>query len=149
MNPISIRKISAFFKRNDGAVSVEMGLIASAIFLSIIPLSDLVTRIHNGQQLASSVRASMQYVINNPDDTSGIESVAESNAGSLDTDELTVSSSEFCECNGVTQTCGDSCAYGEQTYLSVSATYNQSLTMEYPGYGNEVPITHELTMRVE
>ena len=138
-----------FIDNKHGAISVELALIASAVFLSALPLTDIITRVYNSQQLASAVRASMQYAMTNPDDSAGIESVAQSNAGSLDTDEMTVTTTETCECNGITQTCGDSCAYGEQTYLTVSATYNQTLIMDYPAYGNEVPITRELSVRIE
>ena len=137
-------------KRNEqGAISVEMALIGTAVFFVALPLSDLIVRTYNGQQLASSVRAAMQYAINNPDDPSGIEDIAAQNAGSLDSEKLSFTTTQFCECNATVQACGDVCAYGEQTFLTISGAYTQTLRMSYPVYGNEVPITHDLTLRTQ
>lgn len=132
-----------------GIISVELALIATAVFFALLPLADIASTIYNSQQLSSSIRTAMQYAAENPDDTAGIESVAEANAGSLDTDAMSVTTSEFCECGGSVYGCNNSCAYGMQTYLSVSATYDQTLLVDYPGYGQQFPITKELTVRIE
>lgn len=146
-----ISKIWKRFLKDDtrGAISVEIALIASAIFLSTLPVADIMVRVHSGLQVSSAVRAGMQYAMNNPTDYDGIEDIVLQNAGALDADEFTVVASEFCECNGTAQTCGDVCAYGEQSYVNVTGTYNQSLMINYPVYGNTTVITRELAMRVE
>ena len=132
-----------------GVISVELALIASVVFFAVLPLADFATRIYNGLQLASSVRSAMQYAIEHPDDTDGIESIAESNAGTLDTNEMHVTTSQFCECGGSVYSCENTCGYGMQTYLNVNATYNQELLMTYPGYGGVTTITKELTVRIQ
>lgn len=136
-------------KDQQGVISVEMALIATAVFFAALPLSDLAARVYNSLQLSNSLRAAMQYAIEHPDDEAGIQNVALGNAGSLDTEQMSVDPDQFCECNGSTYNCADTCGYGMQTYLSITATYNQELLMDYPGYGNVLPMTKELTVRIE
>lgn len=138
-----------FLSNRQGSVSVEMALIASAFFFVALPVADVGTRLYTSLELSSAVRTGLQYAIRNPDDSAGIQSVVENNVDGMDTNELAVTASEFCECNGSSQTCGDVCAYGEQTYVQVSATYDQELLMNYPIYGNTLPITRTVSVRIE
>lgn len=147
---MTIRKILGRLKRDQrGAMSVELALIATALFFAALPLSDLIASVYNSQQLASANRAAMNYALNNPNDSSGTESAAKNNAGSMDQERMSVSTSTFCECGGSEYSCDNECAYGMQQYMTVSTTYTQSLTIDYPGYGQEVPITKSLTVRTE
>lgn len=143
------RSSRGFRQNQRGAMSVELALIGSALFFAALPLSDLISSVYNSQQLVSATRAAMNYALKHPDDTAGIEGAAQNNAGSMDTEKMSVSTSTFCECGGSSYSCNNVCAYGMQEYLTVSATYTQTLMIDYPGYGQEVPITKELTVRTE
>lgn len=136
-------------RHNDGSISVELALIATALFFAALPLGDLVTRMYNGQQLSSAVRAGMTHAMKNGWDTSGVETAVTSNSGSLNPEGMEVDTDEFCECNGAISSCDEVCEYGMQTFLTVSASYTQNLFVDYPGYGDETIINRSLTVRVE
>lgn len=138
-----------WLRQEKGVVSVEMALIATSVFLLILPLTDFSTRLYNSMQLASAVRAAAQYAIAHPEDIAGIEAAAGNNAGSLDSEELTIETEGFCECGGTAYACENDCGYGMQSYLSISANYNQELLVSYPGYGDSTTITHTTTIRIE
>lgn len=138
------------FRRDErGAISVEMALIASAMFFAALPLADMTVRLFSSMQLTSSVRAGMQYAMEHPDDIAGIENAMMGNTGSLDSEVMEVSVDQFCECAGTVYGCDEVCGYGMQTFLSLNASYNQGLLMDYPGFGQSLPMTKSMTLRIE
>lgn len=115
----------AFTKCDSGASAVEFALIAPVMTLLLLGLLDYAIAVFHEMELSSAVRAGSQYALVDTTNTTSITNVVNSSTN-LDTNLLTVTVSEFCECSdAATVACsGGSCASGSvRHFTTVTADY--------------------------
>ena len=128
---------------------VEFGLVM-AIFMICLPVMiDFVNSINASIRLSGAIRVGQQYAMLHPSDTSGIETAVKS-ATNLTASNLTVTTTEACECSGVSAYCGVACSGGasQAKYLTISTQYQMSSSFgeRYFG-GNPYNINKQITIR--
>jgi Flp pilus assembly protein TadG len=140
-----------FIKNQTGATTVEFALVAVS-FIFLIPVAvDIATVINKSITLSSSVRAGIQYAINNPNDNSGITQVIKTASGFPSTD-VSVTVTQFCQCSGVSSTCGSVCSSGAManTYDTITANYSVPIILPYANYpNNSYDITKSASVQVK
>lgn len=119
----TLRRVQGWGRANRGTVTIEFALIAPVLLLLLLHVVDFGLAFNQRMKLESAARAGLQYAMFDKDNTVGIQA-AVTGATDLDADDMTVTVTEFCECNGVTATCGVSCDDGAWpgTYVQISAT---------------------------
>jgi Flp pilus assembly protein TadG len=107
----------------DGSTVVEFALVGTFVAVCLVALIDLAAAINSFTKLSSGMRAGSQYALSYPDDSDGIKQAIAS-ASSLPASDVTVTTSQFCELNGVSGSCAAGGGSGFAKYLSISATYS-------------------------
>jgi Flp pilus assembly protein TadG len=138
-----------FNKDERGAITVEMAVIATAVFFMVPIMMDLTALISGSMILASSVRAGDTIALAQPSNTSAIgEAIAQ--ASGLPTSSVIVGTSTFCECDTVSTLCSTTTCPGggtPATYMTISAQYTVPTILEYPT-PNPFTLTKSNTLRV-
>lgn len=150
-NDLMNKTIIEFLKNQNGSAAVEFALVAVS-FVLLIPLTvDTATVINKSVILSSSIRAGVQYAITYPDDNSGITQVVKTASG-FPASDVSVSISQFCQCAGVSSTCGSVCASGAvaSTYNTITANYAVPIILPYDNYPtNSYNISKSATVQVK
>lgn len=132
-----------------GAITVETAIIALGIFLTIPLLMDVGATINSGLTLSSSLRAGTQIALVQPTNTSAIQEAVQISSG-FSPDRVTVTTSTFCECDGLGVTCGTTTCSGGSTpatYMTLTGEYDTPTFYNYPD-PNPFGITRSTTIRV-
>jgi len=116
--------LKRFRYNQDGASAVEFALIAPVMIVMLLGLLDYAIGAFHSMELESAARSGAQYAMLDSSDTSVIQTTVE-NSTNLDTDNLTVTITEYCECSdGSTVACAGSCGTGDvRGYMEILATY--------------------------
>jgi len=103
---------------------VEFALIIPVMSIILLGLSDYAIAAFHTIELESAARSGAQYAMLDSSDTAVIITTVE-NSTFLDATNLTVTTTEFCECaDGTTVACGGACASGNvRGYMQISAVY--------------------------
>lgn len=141
------RPASRLGRAEEGAISVEMALVAGVLMIALLPMIDAGFALYRSIQLAGAVRAGMHYAHSNPENTTGIEQAIRA-ASNLTEDNLDVDIEEVCECGGLTASCLASCSTGMAQYISISASYAEPTLLDY-GNGSLLDITQTKRVRTE
>ncbi len=96
------QNITDFYKDCQGVAALEMALILVAIFAATPLIFDLASAINASMALSGGVRAGAALAVLQPSNTSGITGTIRTASGFSS---ATVTTSEFCECSGVSSTC--------------------------------------------
>jgi Flp pilus assembly protein TadG len=92
-----------------GAIAVELAVIMSLLTTLVIGVLEYAQAIHQSIALEHAARAGAEYALRFPNDTNGIQA-AVANAGTVDSANLTVTTTQFCECpNGTSIDCAGTC----------------------------------------
>jgi Flp pilus assembly protein TadG len=133
-----------------GAITVEMAVIAMAIFFMVPVIMDITAMISSGITLSSSLRAGTQIALVQPNNTEAISDAIELSSG-FPEDSVTVTTAQFCECSGTSTTCGNDPCPGTNivpaTYMTISASYTTPTVIEYPDPGLHT-VNRSTTIRV-
>lgn len=148
---LSQKKISHLRKDCEGVAVVEMALIIAAIFAAVPLIFDLASVIKSSMSLNGGLRAGIQLAIAQPSNTSGITTTIQTASG-FPSNSVTVSTTEFCECSGVSATCGIACYGGANPYkyVTVTASYSVPTLLHYPGFpSSSYPLSKSVTVRTQ
>ena len=111
----------------NGPSAIEFALLSAILLPILLGLTDYGLAQFKKIELSGAVRSGAQYILLNDYDSATVETVVTS-ATNIPSGDVTVSSSEFCECADGTSIsdCSDSCDDGEsvQKFVTVSATYD-------------------------
>lgn len=119
----AIRRLTGLPRDRSGNVLVEFGLLLPVAMVLLLGLVDYGRAVHERMALQSAARAGGEYAMRNFSDTAGIEQAVQQ-AGALEGETLTVTTSQFCECpGGASVPCGGTCATGDfLAFVSVTVT---------------------------
>lgn len=149
---MTCRKPQPLAKDERGSAVMEMAEIGTLLAILLPAFIDLVMILDTRVRLAGAVRAGEQYAMRFPDDSTGIQN-AVLNANDLNQSQLTVTTSQFCECAGASAACGQACTGGGQPakFVSISASYNLATNFTYAPLitVNPVPLSSQIDVRVQ
>lgn len=136
--------------REAGSGLVELALIMPLFLLVLVVLVDLGRAYYYAISISSAVHAAAVYGIQNPTDTSGIQSAASSSASDIAS--LTTSSSYGCECHDGTSdvpecSTAPSCSQNYVNYVSVTSTATFRPVLPYPGIPNSFTFSRTARLR--
>jgi len=122
--------LSSAFRRNDaGASAVEFALIAPVMLVMLMGLLDYAVAVFHRTELESAARAGAQYALVDGFDATTITTAVEASTN-LDTNFLTVTVTESCECpedSPPTVSCSDTCGVGSMTrYANIDLSYTHT-----------------------
>lgn len=143
-----MRWLKRFICNESGAVALEMAWVGTFMSLMMIALVDLSDVVYSAMKLSAGVGTCVPYAIQNPTDTSGMTTVLQRSSG-LDADKLSITTTEFCECNGNASECTAACTKGIEKYVTLKVSYLRPLIFSYPGVDNPYNIDHEQTVRIQ
>lgn len=142
-------KLNALYRDCEGIAALEMSLIMVAIFAATPLIFDLASAINASMTLSGGVRAGAALAVLQPNNTSGITQAIRTASGFSS---ATVSTSEFCECSGVSATCGIACYGGANPYkyIRITASYSMPTLLPYPGFPESTyPLSSSVTIRTQ
>lgn len=121
-----------FIEDENGGPAIEFAMVASLIAICLPAMIDMATLINEKMKISGGMRAGEQYALKYPTDSTGIAQAIAS-ASNLSSSSITVTTSEFCECSGVSNICSSSCSYGVQLakYLTITVNYDISSLYNY------------------
>jgi Flp pilus assembly protein TadG len=132
----------------DGPSAVEFALISAILVPMILGLVDYGLAQFKKMELVGAVRSGAQYTLLKGYDSDTVETII-GDATNIDAADLTISSSEFCECLDDTSisACGDSCDDGDsnQKFVTITATYDFTPII----LPNTITISESTTIRTE
>lgn len=136
-------------KSERGSAAVETALILSAIAFMIPALFDLSDLISASQKLSGGLRAGAEYGFSQYENTSVIQDIVRNASGLTPSASVTVvTTAPFCECDGVSATCGSLCADGDAAAAFVTITATYPVDLNYGYLGNPYNLSRETTVRV-
>lgn len=153
-----IRAIIGVFGRwrhaTDGAIAVEMALIAPVLAAVIVPLIDIGMGTYTEMQVQEAAQAGVQYAADHGWSSTGVQDAA-LNATSLSVS-LTPAPYQSCGCatsSGVTSaTCGVTCPDGSTaggSYAFVTAQTQYQTLLSYPGLSNPMTLSASAVVRLQ
>ena len=132
----------------DGPSAVEFALISAILVPLMLGLVDYGLAEFKKMELVGAVRSGAQYTLLKGYDSDTVESII-GDATNIDSNDLTISSSEFCECLDGTSiaACGDSCDDGEsnQKFVTITASYDFTPII----LPNTITISESTTVRTQ
>lgn len=113
-----------FLRDENGGPAIEFALMGSLIAVCVPVMIDMAALLNAHINLSAGIRAGEQYALKYSTDEAGITQ-AINGASGLSSESTTVTTSEFCECEGVSHVCSDHCDYGVtlEKYLTINADY--------------------------
>ncbi|MBT3990626.1 MAG: pilus assembly protein [Rhodospirillaceae bacterium] len=100
--------LNKFCRSTSGVAATEFALVTPILLIVALSLFDIGSAVSESLVLKSAARVGAEYALLDSDDTAGIQA-AVFGATSKSTDNLTVSTSVFCECAKVALICGQTC----------------------------------------
>lgn len=133
-----------------GAIVVELGLMMPFLAILVVGLLEYAQAIRQSISLEHAARAGAEYALRFPADSSGIQ-MAVANSGAVDPTNLTVTSSQFCECpDGTSIGCSDTCTSGgtPNAYVQVAVMQPAMDTLQITGLLNGRVISGSAVLRI-
>jgi Flp pilus assembly protein TadG len=148
---ISRRLRNRWVRSERGSSLVELSLIVPVLIMVIFGTVDFGRAFAMGIELSSAAEAGALYGVNNPTDTSGIQTASQANASSISG--LKATTSYGCECSdgsGAVASCSSTpnCNQNYVNYINVSTTANYNFLLKYPGLPSSLTMTSQSRMRV-
>lgn len=140
-----------FVRNTEGSSFIELALLLPFLFFLFVGAVDLGRLYFMCVEVAGAAQAGALYGVQNPSDTSGMQTAASAGASSLSG--ITTTASYGCECSdgsSVTASCGTtpSCTYNYVNYVDVSSSVQYTPIFNYPGLPSNMTLTRETRMRV-
>lgn len=139
-----------FITDQEGGPAIEFALVGGFIAVCLPAILDLTALINSNLKLSNGMRAGAQYALKYSSDNTGIAQAIAS-ASNLSAEDLTVSTSQFCECNGSSNSCSVNCTGGFQLakYVNVTATYNISYQYNYEAMPYPLTLSKTTAVRIQ
>lgn len=150
-------EVRRWWGASEGAIAVEMALIAPVLAAITVPLIDIGMGTYTQMQVQEAAQAGVQYAADHGWSSTGVTQAAQA-ATSLATS-ITVTPTQSCGCatsTGVTSaTCGNACPSGATTttaggsyvFVTTQATYD--MLVSYPGLSNPMTLTASAVVRLQ
>jgi Flp pilus assembly protein TadG len=134
-----------------GSSLVELSLTVPVLALVLFGTIDFGRAFAMGIELSSAAEAGALFGVNNPTDTSGIQTASQADASSITG--LKTVASYGCECSdgsGATTSCSSipTCAHNYVNYINVAATASYTFLLKYPGLPSSLTMTSQSRIRV-
>ncbi len=107
------------FAEDSGTAAVEFGLLAPVLAIMVLGISQVSAILVGSSDMETASRAAIQYVLNGGSDMS-VANAAGMQAWDNKPANGTLTSSEYCTCDGVTSPCTQACPDGSAPYEYVS-----------------------------
>lgn len=149
-----IDKFGLWRRAEDGAIAVEMALVAPVLAAILVPLIDIGMGTYEQMQVQEAAQAGIQYAADHGWSSTGVESAAQ-NATSL-TVTLSPAPFESCGCatsaGVVSATCGAACDDGSTaggSYVFVTAQAQYHTLVNYPSLPNPMTLSASAVLRLQ
>lgn len=129
---------SSFFRKKTtllaashrGAAAVEFALLVPVILAGLTGVANYGLAMQDKMELVSAARAGAQLAINDRSDTAAIkQAVVDSTELNITTADVTTLETCWCADTAATQTCGVSCADGEDEQFFMDITASETFTL--------------------
>ena len=119
-----LKLLKKFAGDESGGPAVEFALVGVFLALMMPSLVDVATMVDGAMRLSIGMRAAEQFALKYPNDTSGITTAA-TQASGISSNLISITSPQFCECDGASSVCSNSCGAGavKATYVNLTVTY--------------------------
>jgi Flp pilus assembly protein TadG len=138
----------------DGAIAVEMALVAPVLAVILVLLIDIGMGTYEQMQVQEAAQAGIQYAADHGWDSDGVQNAA-LNATSLPVT-LSPAPSQSCGCatsTGIASaTCGAACPDGSTaggSYVFVTAQAQYHTLINYPGISNPMTLSASAVLRLQ
>jgi Flp pilus assembly protein TadG len=148
---ISIEKlVLRFMRQESGASILETAFIVPFMFLLISGAVDFGRAYYTAIEVSSASHVGALYGVQNPTDTSGMQTAANNDAP--DISGMTSTAIYGCECADGTSsvascTYAPSCSDNYVVYVSVTSTKTFTPLIKYPGIPSTIVLSKTTTMR--
>jgi len=140
-------------RRTDGGnVAVEFAMLLPVLVLMLMGVLDFGLGAYQAMAVQSAARVGGQYALVHPGNAAGIEAAVR-NATYIDGVDMTVGSSEYCQCPGSsavscdTGVCASNVAYQRFAQVTVSKPY--VLMFPFPGFPDSLTLSGAVTLRTQ
>ena len=145
------RQFANFIQHTEGSSFVEIALLLPFLLLLFVGAVDLGRLYFMCVEITGAAQAGALYGVQNPGDTSGMQSAASAGASSLSG--ITTTATYGCECSDGSSrsaSCGTTptCTYNYVNYVDVASSVQYSPIFSYPGLPSTMTLTREAKMRV-
>lgn len=146
-----LRHIASNLHRDcEGAITVEMALIAVTVFATVPVMADVVSLINSGMTLSGSLRTGTQVALVQPNNTTAIREAIEVSTG-FPSGSVTVNTTQFCECEGIAIACSTTTCPAEHfspsMFMTINAQYSVDTLLDYPSTMNNLSRTTTFRVR--
>ena len=133
-----------------GSALVELALVMQVLLLVMVVLVDLGRAYYYAVSISSASHAAALYGLQNPSDTSGMQSAASSSASDISS--LSTSASYGCECHdgsSVVSNCSTppSCGDNYVNFVSATTTATFKPLLPYPGIPSSFTLSRTARLR--
>lgn len=142
-----------FLREDRGISAVEFALVAPFLFTFILGVVDLGFGFQAKMAVTQAAQAGTYYAMVNGYQSSGIKSAVSNSTG---TSGITAPNpTQSCGCPSgtavTTSSCGGNCPNGQAagTYVTVSAQYQYSTILTYPGLPSPMTLTATSMLRIK
>ena len=126
--------LKKFIADEGGGPAVEFALVGVFLALMMPSLVDVATMVDGAMRLSIGMRAAEQFALKYPANTSGITTAA-TQASGISSDLISISSPQFCECDGASSSCNNSCGAGATKATFVNLTVTYTISSKYTTHG--------------
>jgi Flp pilus assembly protein TadG len=133
------------FKNVKGNVAIEFAIVAPFLFLLLSGVMNFGLILANQHKLYSIVNAGMLYAAGQSKTPAEVQTIMQAAIPTMSP--LTITTSSFCQCNGVGATCGSTCG-GNTASTYITMTAQSSVTLVAPDFIIANPFTTSVTGKV-
>lgn len=152
MYPAMTRRPSPRMLMGDarGSAAVGFALALPLLMMIVSGLINYGAHMVDATAMKNGARAAAQFARVNPSDSAGIKAIA-ANAGKLDPERLTVTTTLFCECtSGIVVACTTQCTgTAMQKFIRIDLKQSYIPIIPYPGVALPSETTGSATIRYQ
>jgi Flp pilus assembly protein TadG len=140
-------------KRQRGAALAELAVALPVLTLVMLGVVDFARVWVQSAAVENAAQAGAQYgaqTTSHAEDSAGIYAavMADLNDSAVDDESYTVASEKFCECDGATLDCDDSCTTDtKRVYVRVRVGSEFHTLFDYPGIPSVLDVSREVQVR--
>ena len=133
--------------KREGAVAVEMAVLAPILLLMVIGLLDYAGAIQRSIRLEGAARVGVQTALADPSDLAGIRAATLA-ASDLEADITEITAERICTCgDGTVIDCGNVCADGRRVFVDVTVSQPYRTILPYPGLERDLTLSGSASFR--
>lgn len=146
-----VRQFAKLMHRTEGSSFIELALLLPFLLLLFVGAVDLGRLYFMCVEVTGAAQAGALYGVQNPNDTSGMQSAAAAGASSLSG--VSTTATYGCECSdgssaSASCTSTPACTYNYVNYVDVVSRVQYQPIFNYPGLPSTMTLTRETRMRV-